>query len=84
MGAFAGWLRHPAHAPYHHYENRRDYHCLELPAKMWPVNRADMKRAACAALSESCRLGDDAVRVEDEFRRRALVEALIALSGVLK
>ncbi|QRM46287.1 hypothetical protein F2982_23095 (plasmid) [Rhizobium sp. BG4] len=39
MGAFAGWLRHPAHAPYHHYENRRDHNALELPANFGPVNR---------------------------------------------
>ncbi|PDT00977.1 hypothetical protein CO666_28030 [Rhizobium chutanense] len=26
MGAFAGWLHHPAHAPDHHCQNHCDFH----------------------------------------------------------
>jgi hypothetical protein len=39
MGAFAGWLYHPAHAPYHHYAScAHRHHCPSKPEFRSAVN----------------------------------------------
>jgi hypothetical protein len=39
MGALAGWLHHPAHAPSNYYDNHRDLHASvprqKLPDRQW-------------------------------------------------
>jgi hypothetical protein len=38
MGAFAGWLHHPAHAPSYHDENHCDFHDIAGSQNRYLVN----------------------------------------------
>ncbi|ASW04687.1 hypothetical protein CKA34_01340 [Rhizobium sp. 11515TR] len=50
MGAFAGWLHHPAHAPSYHYENECRVHGIR-------ANRKAAQRQ-CATCSKAGSLFD--------------------------
>ncbi len=65
MGAFAGWLRHPAHAPSYHYDNVCRVHGIRANRK------AAQRQCAAAPTSElSTQIGGSNVVAVAGIQRR--------------